>query len=208
MCFCDACGPTGALQARATISVHGKAQQARARFSSVPGDGSTPPAPEPLTVDAFESTTTPVAIAGSDHPTEQTQGPLCTMRRLERRLTSFTRPSCLIFRTPPRTPTEMYPGPGTDDVWLDGAAALRVEAGTNAVVLLHVHFLETMLNNVRVNEGYEDIADRIRRELAALENWRMSEWTRQQRETPDPHGLGRRMFITGERDELYHWLPD
>lgn len=34
ICYCDLCGPNGALQARSTISIHSKAQEMRSKMDN------------------------------------------------------------------------------------------------------------------------------------------------------------------------------
>lgn len=188
LCFCDSCGPQGALQARSTISIHAKAQETRSRLSGVETNESPHVPARQHAGRSLEATT---------HE-QRTRLPVGT---IESRLEQFIRPQGLKFRYPPETPTAMYPGSGDDETWNEGPSSLRAEDPVTANVLLHLSFLLRARESVQSNYlegGYFRLRERVLTQLAEMEVWRMSEWTRQQRQAPDPEGLGRKLYRTGK----------
>lgn len=197
LCFCDRCGSQGALQSRATHSKHEKAQQARSRLFHVQESVaiSSPPQ-DPHDLKQVRSTGAPISQSSS-----VVQGP--SSSAVESRIAQFIRPKRMKFKYPPSSPTAMYPGDcWGENTWREGPAALRMEDPSNATVLLHVSFLIGTHEALKGTTGgsraeHENLQKRIYNELLALEEWRMSEWIRQQREAPDPEGLGGRKYSTG-----------
>ena len=208
LCFCDSCGPQGAVQARATRSIHAKAQEARSRLSKVPvavqSTAAYPQKVERAPRNPNENVISPSETPHVSHAFNDTEAhaggrQVLSTETIQSRLTQFVRPQRLVFRYPPVTPTEMYPGCGDDETWKDGPAGLQCEDRTNASVLLHISFLLSMRDIVQTmqNDDIGPIRMRILAELAAMESWRMFEWVRQQRQAPDPQGLGQKQYNTG-----------
>ena len=214
ICFCDACGPSGAPQSKATLSIHSKRQKARTHTVRYTGENSlsavgaddryqVPPIPTATSLrsEADGCARTEPGI-GSTMETSQIE---MISTDLTRRLSRFKPPNVLTFRYPPTTPTAMYPGSGGMNApWDVGPAALLPTNKCNASILLHVSYLQSISavltqsqDSTGIDSRTKRLVEIVSRNLQNLEHWRMSQWIRCQRCAPDPDRIGPRRYMTG-----------
>ncbi|KAI0706637.1 hypothetical protein C8Q76DRAFT_696813 [Earliella scabrosa] len=111
----------------------------------------------------------------------------------------FVQPQNVDFMYPPTVPTAMYPGPNHDQSWREGPVALRQESPSNASVLLHISTLLMARDAVDRDphlRNQQELRRIVLAEMNKLEQWRMSQWIRQQRAARDPNSLGWRTYDT------------
>lgn len=116
--------------------------------------------------------------------------------RTARHGVSFSFPNRLVFRYPPISPTSMYPGPlacSEYDDWTNGPSALNPDELSNAPILLHIQYLIGTLNS-RPRSHLP-----LYQELQRMENFRQSEWHKQQLLSTGCHsGRSERHYSTGK----------
>ncbi|RPD65575.1 hypothetical protein L226DRAFT_567212 [Lentinus tigrinus ALCF2SS1-7] len=120
------------------------------------------------------------------------------------RISNFVYPEDASFMYPPTTPTAMFPGSGRESryLWEKCPSALRRDSPGNAAFLLHAAYLRFIVEQPLVTEQLQgQLVIMAESALREMEAWLMSEWFRQQMNTPDPGRLKNyNVTNTGIRD--------
>ncbi len=196
----------GAPQRRTAYADHMKAQQTRDLFcgrhdtvSSERLEGAaslaafsdrTPTCHPPFNITPFQhpSHTAPAAPISDDLTTSMLLQP-ARLAAIKTHIAAYRLPQALSFSFPPLAPTSMFPGPCGYSQWDQGPVGLRCDVQGNAATLLHVSFLQAHYEDTRellsgatgnLPDSISSLDHILRTEIARMEQFRRSEWTRQQ----------------------------